>query len=369
MLLISFRSKHGDFYILRACEPPATKYPARSWGKIQTNITTGHLSVHASILSKAPRPASLSVLKYLLSIFPSAIDTPASCHSLTPLALSFLKGRIDTAAALIAAGADQTTRDATSKNLIHLALISISKTSPTDVNNFRSLLSILDKRLLLSLFTERCRDSPGGLTPLGFWLASVNSYDYNWTVRNASPRARLVRQILTIMLEFGGAEALTMMDGSGQFPLHQAVKYSYTGLVEIMLKHDPALLVRENAMGQTPLELAESLYVRDCTKGNPDIRRAGYRKLEDRPVKEFVEGENNTEKEDDVRKTWRVCREFAEKEPRRRKLVSVAEAREVARRLAEKNKGKKVDDDDGSEKKNKKDEVDEWLGHGALKMN
>ena len=341
----------------------------RSWVRSQTNIRTGHLSIHASILSKAPRPASLLVLEYLLSIFPSAIDTTASSHSLTPLALSFLKGRIDTASALIAAGADQTARDATSKNLIHLVLISISKTSPTNTTTFRSLLLILDKRLLTGLFTERCHDSPGGLTPLGLWLTSIYNNDRYWNV-NAHPR--LVPEILTIMLEFGGAEALTMMDGSGQFPLHQAVKSSYTGLVELMLKHDPALLVRENAMGQTPLELAENLYVRDCTKRNPDIRKVRYQKLEKRPAEDFAEnGKDKVEEENDVRKTWRVCREFAKKEPRRRKLVSVAEAREVAKRLVQRNKEKKMDVEKRIEevkKEETKDEVDGWLGRGALQM-
>ena len=65
-----------------------------------------------------------------------------------------------------------------------------------------------------------------------------------------------------------------------------AVKHSYTGFVEVMLASDPALLSRDNAMGQIPLELAESLYVRDCTKGNPNIRssnpgtnRHGYWRL------------------------------------------------------------------------------------------
>ena len=105
------------------------------------------------------------------------------------------------------------------------------------------------------------------------------------------------------MLQFGGEEALTMMDGSGQYPLYQAIKHSYTGLVEVMFTHDLALLSRENAMGQTPLELAESLYVRDCIKGKPDVRRGGYRKLEDRRAKEFVRREDVGEEENDVRKT------------------------------------------------------------------
>lgn len=172
------------------------------------------------------------------------------------------------------------------------------------------------------------------------------------------------------MLYFGGAEALTMMDGSGQFPLHQAVKHSYTGLVKVMLAHDPALLSRENAMGQTPLELAENLYVRDCTKGNPDINRQGYWRLEDRQFEEFrkEEARGGAEKESEVRNTWQVCREVARREPRGRKLVSVAEAREVARRLAERNKEMKAEEGGEGKKEVVKDEVDGWLGSGPLVM-
>lgn len=164
------------------------------------------------------------------------------------------------------------------------------------------------------------------------------------------------------------------MDGSGQFPLHQAVKHSYAGLVKVMLEHDPALLTRENAMGQTPLELAESLYVRECTSKNPDIWREGYRRLESRNCEEFVddveEDEEAKDKEDnDVRATWKVCKEYAIREPRPRRLISVNEAREVARRLAERNKEKNKESGKEKEEEKKKDEVDGWLSYGALEMN
>lgn len=172
------------------------------------------------------------------------------------------------------------------------------------------------------------------------------------------------------MLEFGGEEALRMMDGSGQFPLHQAVKHSYTELVKLILGHDPALLARENAMGQTPLELAESLYIRDCTRGNPDIRARGNRPLEDRSWEELFPDERVVT-DDNVRQTREVCRLCAEENPRKRKLVSVTEAREVAKRLADRNKAEseereRVDRGEEKEEEKKKDEVDGWLGMGAL---
>lgn len=216
------------------------------------------------------------------------------------------------------------------------------------------------------------------MTPLAFWLAAASSARYGYY--GSLNRAKLVPEILSIMLEHGGAEALTMMDGSGQFPLHQAIKCSYTGLVKLMLAHDPALLTRENAMGQTPYELAEGLFVRDCAKGNPNIRADHYRKLEDRKPEEFVnqdakKSEEEEEEKNEVRATWKVCREYAMRDPRPRKLVSVNEAREVAKRLAERNKTKSAlvaheeDEEEADGKKpTKTDEVDTWLGYGALEM-
>lgn len=323
--------------------------------------------MHAAVLSHADDEKHLAVLKYLLSVFPASIDFPSAATSLTPLALAFLNGRIPAAKTLISAGAGQTTRDSTGKNLIHLSLICISKTKPTDVSKFRDLLALVDKRLLPSLFTERCRDNPGGLTPLAFWLSSLDSPG-TWTSRDVT----LVPEVFSVMLEFGGADSLNIMDGSGQFPLHQAVKHSYTKLVKLMLAHDPSLSSRENAMGQTPLELAESLYIRDCTSGNPNIKDLGYHSLQERPKKYYRDPQVMMEKKNDVRRTWEICSKCARENPLKRKLISVIEAREVAKRLAERNKEEREKQQRASEGKGKEeekgDEVSGWLGYDTLRM-
>ncbi|KAL8955679.1 MAG: hypothetical protein Q9193_006556, partial [Seirophora villosa] len=126
-----------------------------------------NLALHAAVLSKFDHRKSLEVINYLIAVMPDAINVPSARDQLTPLALAFLRGRIDAAKALIEAGADQTTRDSSGKNLVHLALIHAARHTPTKTNKFKDLLALIDRRLIRSLFTERCKDGPGGLTPLG----------------------------------------------------------------------------------------------------------------------------------------------------------------------------------------------------------
>ncbi|KAL8773347.1 MAG: hypothetical protein Q9209_001741 [Squamulea sp. 1 TL-2023] len=369
-----YREKHKDDERLQklAEAPGGFEQAVGSWLKQRNN-----LALHGAVLSGAKSKKSLEVIKYLIAIMADSIDLESIQKSLTPLALAFVTGRVDAAKALIEAGADQTTRDNTGKNLIHMALLHASQATKTDSKRFRKLLELIDKRVIGSLFTERCQDGPGGLTPLALWLVKPSWHSYS-RYGHTRRQSNLAPETFHIMQEFGGAEALTMMDGSGQFPLHVAVKSSHLEMVKLIVEHDSALLARENAMGQTPLELAHSMYVRECAKGNPDIRHPRYT-----PILQRKPGKNGgTTDEDDwnneITKTWEVCKAYAEKEPCKRKLVSVNEAREVAKRLAEKNKMKKdqVEEEEenlkaeweGRAKKLKKDEVDTWLSSEALEM-
>ncbi|KAL9009634.1 MAG: hypothetical protein Q9173_005360 [Seirophora scorigena] len=333
------------------------------------DMDTDNLALHAAVFSEVNHTKSLEVINYLIAVMPDAIDLPSARDQFTPLALAFLRGRIDAAKALIEAGADQTTRDSSGKNLVHLALVHAARRTPTDPNKFKDLLALIDRRLIRSLFTERCKDGPGGLTPLGLWLAKPRSSRSSYP---PDARSNLSPDFFPVLLDFGGDEPLTMMDGSGQFPLHLAVKTSHTSMVKLMLGHDPALLFRENAMGQTPLELAHSLYVRHCAKGNPDIRANRYKTPEARAPEDFskaVKEEGDGEQDGGVvMRTWDVCKAFAaEQAGSGRKLVSVNEAREVAKRLAERQKRHSAEKVEGVSKEVKeRDEVDQWLESSAL---
>ena len=354
--------------------------------------------MHGAVLSNTKRKASLETIKYLVNVFPTSLNLVASKSGLTPLALAFLTGRVDAANALIEAGADQTTRDFQGKNLIHLALLHISENSPPSVEKLKALFSLIDRRLLPSLFIERCRDAPTALTPLAYWLANARGYHYRGYV--SRDNSKVDSKILDVFYSFGGSPSLEIMDGSGQFPIHHAVKYSHVDMVKNMLELDPSLLMRENAMGQTAMELAESLYVRDCMWGNPNIRASNFRSVTKKQVEDFApmvhkDGTEDTDevlgvankKTDDedetipsnVRRTYRICRDIASRNPGlKRKLVSVIEAREVAKRLADKTNEKRKeeekkggeDEDEGEQEQEKEgqDEVDWWLREMHIKL-
>ena len=369
-------------------------------------VLLGNLALHGAIFSPIDNESSLKVIEYLINVFPSSLDLPASAHAFTPLALAFLNGRTDAATALIGAGADQTTRDAKGKNLIHLALLYTAKASETDVEKLKTLFSLIDHRLLNSMATERCRDGPTGLTPLAYWL-TISRSKYYYSIYAPHDTAERTPEIFTILTSICGRDALEMMDGSGQFPLHQAVKRSYFAVAELMLKENPALLTRENAMGQTPLELAESLYIRNVIKRNPNIMERNYvsptkRKLEDfvtpkdKPPnttssiedgndnEEFIYDSSDSSSEESraaVYRTYRICRKSATENPsKKRKLVSVLEAREVAKRLADSSNAKKKrseerrckmrgeEGEEEEEEEEKQDEVDWWLGDEGVEV-
>ncbi|KAL9041713.1 MAG: hypothetical protein Q9214_004013, partial [Letrouitia sp. 1 TL-2023] len=330
-----------------------------SWLKSKTRANDGidELVLYAAIASKADGERAVEVLKYLTGVFPSLVSAPVMAtraNSITPLAFSIMRGRFEATKALIDAGADQTCRDSTGKNLIHYALHYMGNRDESDIGIFQDLLSLIDKRLLPSMFTERCRNGPGALTPLAYWLDYRHDKDQGYYYSSSrrqnrfdSSKHKSIQGIVSAMLKYDGAEvALDMMDSSGQFPLHQAVKASYFPLVELLLERDPSLLDRENAMGQTPLELAHALYVRECTRENPSINPKVYEPMDKRRPEDFIgngvdhldDNDRIAQTEDafryEILATWQVCKRVADRGTGRgkRKMVSVDEAREVAAR-------------------------------------
>ena len=269
-------------------------------------------------MSRPRDKKTLELIKYILEALPQSIDVKSAAGH-TPLSLAFSLRRLEAAETLIAAGANQTTRDNSLKNLIHQILHSIDD----DTKVLRNFIQLVDKRILKGMFLERCTEGPGATTPLAYWLLNA-------------PRAKAV--VLEVILEYSEGEDLMLMDRSGQLPLHQAIKAHSHQLAKVMIQHSPALLYRENAMGQTPLDLVESLYLHHRTDHAPQVTSRHHHRqaIQDREPWTFVpKADAEAQDEHDIVKTWKVCKEAAAKFPGTRKLVSVLEANEVAKRLAE----------------------------------
>lgn len=275
-------------------------------------------------MSRPQGKQSLELIKGILETLPQSIAVK-STDGYTPLSLAFSLRRLDIARALIVAGADQTTRDNSQKNLVHQVLQNIDDNARV----LQKFIKLVDRRLLKAMFLERCTDGPGATTPLAYWLLNPQ-------------RARV--EVLEVILEHSEGEDLLLMDRSGQLPLHQAIKAHSHQLAEVMIQNNPALLYRENAMGQTPLDLVESLYLHHRTDHPPRLTSTQYYRqaIQDREPWKFVaKADDQAQDEHDIVKTWKVCKESAARFPGTRKLVSVMEANEVAKRLAEKSEHKR----------------------------
>lgn len=244
-------------------------------------------------------------------------------------------------------------RDASGKNLVHLALVSKNGVQQYDAEILVQLLDLIDKRLLPGMFSERCSDAPSGLTPIALWI-------------NKHPaEGKGSREVLKTMLDRMGTEPLHMMDGSGQFPTHICVRNGSFEILEMIFERYPELAFWENAMGQTPIELAELLYIRNRT-ADPPSQHSNY----NHNPSGGNYGKPSAPSEPNVVRVHELCKRMAkEHSDEKRVLVSVLQASEVAKRLAEQ-KRNDGNDNNGYYRRRydrygnqKTDEVEQWYNN------
>lgn len=252
------------------------------------------------------------------------------------------------AKALLAAGADPTTRDHRGNNFLHSLLSPLSNQGRIFANDkyLNEMLELLDPALLGTLTTQRSADGPGSATPLARWMKSItNDSWYSSTQRYQSSVVDEDKHaaVLRIILAFSAnGEELALIDGAGDTPLHTAVRIKAPRLLDLMLEKRPDLLYRENATGRTPAEMARDAWVHQVVWNAPKLKgldscsmyRSSVQGLVDRRPETFVEEKDERSGE---RKVWDVCQNWMEKDnagSRKRKLVSLFEANEVAKRVA-----------------------------------
>jgi ankyrin repeat protein len=357
---------------------------AKAKGGLQASISKwlnlrSKLLIHAVVLSKTD-DNSLKLLRYLCETQPDSINHK-SATGLTPLQLAFSLHRVEMAKILVAAGADQTSRNHNNDNLIHSALNYARVNAEYGRKKLRELLELIDARLITGMFTERASSNPGASTPLAHWVhvnvrGNSNYYNYDWHYnRNNTVYAVLAKQeeTLRLLLEFSKGEDLGLVNSEGDTPIHAVVRYGADHIIPIMLSCRPDLLFRENASGRTPYEMAEDAHLaQNVFNDPPEIQVQQHRYYNQKPTTKILQRSTESFVQEKMyprnakERVWDVCREFKEKSGRgkKRKLVSLLEANEVAKRLAGERQRIETEDE-GEEEGRKRDEVDVWYTMGV----
>lgn len=312
----------------------------------------------------------MPLLRLLVKAMPNAVNAKSS-EGITPLQIAFWHYREPHAKLLIDAGADQTARDKQGNNIMH-SLLRRPVSTKKKLATLPRMLDLIDRRVVQSLFSERTASHPGSLTPLAQWAQSLAT--------NGAYQKHGV-DVLDLIVDYSKGLELDTINGEGNTPLHVAVRESSFDLVEAILRHDPSLLLRENATGRTPFEMAEDRAIGDFCANPPPLpdqnnygrilRRSrahtSNSNLVDRNTESFAAKEVNSSKNDEER-VYDVLKEVKSKLGQaKRKLVSLNEANEVARRLAANKSGKRstkhgqeMDEDDG-DTVDGADEVQQWM--------
>jgi ankyrin repeat protein len=355
---------------------------------VQRFLTTrSSLTIHCCVLGVQEK-FSARLLRYLLRVMPENLNKK-SAEGRTPLSIAFQLRRFALAKILIDAGADQTCRDSYSNNLLHHVFAQNIKKEEWE-KALPAIFDLIDPRLLPTLFSERNTLSN---TPLALWTS-------RYATNNDFDSARSF--VLDYLLRYPSAsDSLDFVDGAGNTPLHNAVQRSDWDIASVILRHNPTLLLRENSIGRTPLEMIEdqaiSKIVREPVPLGTDWQRRNriaqkrglasdwYNNLVSRAPKGLVPAAGTLEAaydqvqtgENDRLKTLQLLRDtlaqLKAEGKAKRKLVTLNEANEVARRLAAMKVGSKPvgnadqngeEDEEHGEKQEAvqaKDEVKMWL--------
>jgi hypothetical protein len=325
--------------------------------------------IHLAVMSKPNKDGSNPALDFLIRTFPQCIEEK-DLRGNTPLQLAFQLRRYYAVKALIAAGANQMTRNTKWENVLHTVL-----TDFPHLHFLRNVISLIEPGLVKPLLLERCGgEDPGSLTPLA------------QLIRHNLVHREDACGILELLLGYSGGKDLEMLDGAGDYPLHYLVRKNHTKLTKYIIDYNPNLLSMENATGQTPQDIANTSYLRWRMDNPPAIINSNhfyysdYREepagILERSPNEFIkpEKEGDDRLTDDAMGMWKMCHQMAAAtSTNKRKLVSLYDANEIAKRLASAQqkraktneaRGRRRYEDSGSvgDAEEKEDPVSRWMG-------
>lgn len=233
----------------------------RAWHPNTANDSlTDELVLNCAVMAE-PSSEANELVEYLVENCPGSLERKAA-GGCTPLMIACQLGRIGFAKILIAAGADQSTRNDKGENIVHAV---IKRKSP--VCRIRNLLNLLDSDLRKHLFQQRTNLKDNGATPLHSWILEYNGRKHN--------HAKRVVTSLKLILEYSNGEELDMLNAAGETCLHSAIHMGQLAIIRTLVDFRPQLLYRENAVGRTPAEIARDRLA-TCIFKRPENQRYYY---------------------------------------------------------------------------------------------
>jgi ankyrin repeat protein len=314
------------------------------------------------------------LVSYLIKVFPESLNLKTP-DGLTPLHLCFYLRRLPLAKILIEAGADVNAKDNNGANLIHVLLSSSifrrkygNEQSRVDHYSIAPFIELLGEEKCHELLLQRNRSNTwdgGARTPFHSWVLTVGSAHSSCTDHCCA------KETFELLLKYSKVDALSMIDGSGDTPVHTVVHKSHTNFFKRMLELDPGCLMRENAVGRTPMELARDLFLNSKVSDPPALNTPKNRhrniphdrkNLIDRQECTFIVKKEPT----GVELIWQICQGHTANHTLKRRLVSLNEANEIAKRLCSQQFRLISQEDTPSDGTvgatfGRKDEVREWL--------
>ena len=303
------------------------------------------LAIHVAVMSKPRKDGSNPCLDFLIRVMPENIDKKSSSGT-TPLQLAFQLNRLYTAKTLIAAGANQATRNRMGENLIH-SIVQANRSHPSLL---RTALAMLDQSLIATMLIERCA-SPGlgSLTPLALWIHTHRDTDSSTN-----------QEILQTLLAHSQGADLGILDGAGDYPLNLLLKREYSDITESVINYKSSLLHKENAMGITPLENADNAFLQQWMIDPPSVsNNIQLTSTVNRCPADFLPENENKIVERAALRNWRMIHQKAVElgAQGKRQLVSLFDANEVARGFMERHRDEAVRE----KRHEKRDEVEKWM--------
>ena len=305
------------------------------------------LLLHAAVMAGPEENGTQPVLDYVLRTAPGLIESKNSKGE-TPLHIALRLRRVTAIKRLLEAGADQTARNRQGENALHITL----GTWYHDFDALRSLLSLFDKTCVRDMLMEKTTSVEPSQTPLAMALSNAGYEKFT--------------RICNIAFSFSDGKDLGVLNGSGDYVIHSLIRSQGAWdddaalmKVKFLIEYCPEMLYWENATGMTPLDVAETRYLRsliDSPPANVDNGTHRYYWLE----RGEMQSKNDNEFEEKVLSAeqkavndflaldlanrdgrcpsgylmYSLLLKLAEKYPGKRKLVSIHDANEVAKRLA-----------------------------------